>query len=160
MVSSCPSHWYLILDPCQPLRCWLELLVTMSGHWVCLLIKPVVVHYCVCQSVCLKTCRHIARCMMNGDLLKLCISCRVPWCQQCVKFWWWPSDPIKFKKSFIVLFTLFYGPLCSIAVTRSQFLRRLLCGHAQTAAVWKTVAVNLDKPRGCPKSSSTSRARK
>ena len=31
----------------------------------------------------------------------------------------------------------------SIAVTRSQFLRRLLRDHAQTAAVWKTVAVNL-----------------
>ena len=26
--------------------------------------------------------------------------CRVPWCQQCVKFWWWPSDPIKLKKCF------------------------------------------------------------
>ena len=22
---------------------------------------------------------------------------RVPWCQQCVKFWWWPSDPVKLK---------------------------------------------------------------
>ncbi len=22
--------------------------------------------------------------------------CRVPWCQQCVKFWWWPTDPITF----------------------------------------------------------------
>ena len=31
----------------------------------------------------------------------------------------------------------------SIAVTRSQFLRRLLGDHAQTAAVWKTVTVNL-----------------
>ena len=28
----------------------------------------------------------------------------------------------------------------SIAVTRSQFLRRLLRDHAQTAAVWKTIA--------------------
>ena len=31
----------------------------------------------------------------------------------------------------------------SIAVTRPQFLRRLLRDHVQTAAVWKTVAVNL-----------------
>ena len=29
--------------------------------------------------------------------------CRVPWCQQCVTFLWWPSDPIKFKKRFIVV---------------------------------------------------------
>ena len=31
------------------------------------------------------------------------------------------------------------SPYCSIAVTRSQFLRRLLCDHAQTAAVWKAI---------------------
>ncbi len=36
--------------------------------------------------------------------------CRVTWCQQCVKFWWWPGDPgtqFNFKK---FLLTLFYGP--------------------------------------------------
>ena len=29
--------------------------------------------------------------------------CQIPWCQQFVKFWWWPSDPLKFKKYFINL---------------------------------------------------------
>ena len=28
--------------------------------------------------------------------------CRVPWCQQCVKFWWWPSDPLKLKKFYSI----------------------------------------------------------
>ena len=52
-----------------------------------------------------------------------------------------PSDPIKlFKKRFYSIIS--YAVLRtwrSIAVTRSQFLQRLLSDHAQTAAVWKTI---------------------
>ncbi len=41
--------------------------------------------------------------------------CRVPWCQQCVKIWCWPSNPIKLKKLFIVLLCPFeyMSPYCS-----------------------------------------------
>ena len=48
----------------------------------------------------LKTCCHIARHVMNGWLWN-CAStvCRVPWRQQCVNFWWWPSDRIKFTNA-------------------------------------------------------------
>ena len=45
------------------------------------------------------------------------------------------SDPIKFKNFFIVLFNAVLRTWRFIAVTRSQFLRRLLPDHAQTAAV-------------------------
>ena len=27
-------------------------------------------------------------------------ACLVPWCQQCVKFWWWPRALINFLKRF------------------------------------------------------------
>ena len=39
--------------------------------------------------------------------------CRVPWCQKCVKFWWWPSDPIKFKKRFKNLFCILHSKIPS-----------------------------------------------
>ena len=51
---------------------------------------------CVSESVCPKTCRHIARRMMHMADYETLHVCPVPYCQQCVKFWWWPSDPIKF----------------------------------------------------------------
>ena len=55
-----------------------------------------------------------------------------------------PETQLNLKNRFIVLFTLFYGNGArAIAVTRSQFLQRLLRDHAQTSSVWKTVAVNL-----------------
>ena len=46
-----------------------------------------------------------------------------------------PVTQLNLKKPFIVLFTLFYGH----GATRSQFLRRLLHDHTQTAAVWKAI---------------------
>ena len=46
------------------------------------------------------------------------------------------------KKFYSIIYAVL-GTWRSIAVTRSQFLRRLLRDHAQTAAVWQTVAVNL-----------------
>ena len=52
--------------------------------------------------------------------------CRVPWCQQCVKFWWWPSDPITFLKTFYSIIHAVLRTWRFITVTRSQFLRRLL----------------------------------
>ena len=51
---------------------------------------------------------------------------------------------LHFFTRFIVLFTLFYGH-GELAVTRSQFLRRLLRDHAQTAAVWKAIHTSLEK---------------
>ena len=92
----------------------------------------------VCESLCVR--RLGAWWMADYETLHVC---RVPWCQQSVKFWWWPSDPIKFNKPFHSIIYAVLRTWCSIAVTRSQFLRRLLCDHAQTAAVWKTIAVNL-----------------
>ena len=44
--------------------------------------------------------------------------------------------------NFKTLYSIIYAVLRtwrSIAVTRSQFLRRLLRDHAQTAAVWKAI---------------------
>ena len=51
---------------------------------------------CVWVSLCVR--RHVAILlgawwMADYETLHVC---RVPWCQQCVKFWWWLSDPIKF----------------------------------------------------------------
>ena len=43
------------------------------------------------------------------------------------------------KKSYIVIIYAVLRTWRSIAVTRSQFLRRLLRDHAQTAAVWKAI---------------------
>ena len=43
---------------------------------------------------------------------------------------------------FKMFYSIIYAVLrtwCSIAVTRSQFLRRLLRDHVQTAAVWKAI---------------------
>ena len=50
------------------------------------------------------------------------------------------SDPIQFLKTFYSIIYAVLQTWRSIVVTRSQFLRRLLRDHAQTAAVWKTVA--------------------
>ena len=57
------------------------------------------------MSVCLKTCRHIARRMMNGSLImKLCMYVGYHDANNVSSF---SGDPIKLKR-FIVLFTLFY----------------------------------------------------
>ena len=45
----------------------------------------------------------------------------------------------QFKKTFYSIIYAVLRTWRSIAVTRSQFLRRLLRDHAQIAAVWKTV---------------------
>ena len=52
------------------------------------------------------------------------------------------GDPVT-QLNFKTFYSIIYAVLRtwrSIAVTRSQFLQRLLRDHAQTAAVWKTVA--------------------
>ena len=94
---------------------------------------------CVCARVSLCVRRHVAillgACWM-ADYETLHV-CRVSWCQQCVKLWWWPSAPIKFLKRFIVLFMLFYRHSAPYSWRGHSF-----CGscYAQTPAVWKTVA--------------------
>ena len=50
-----------------------------------------------------------------------------------------PVTPIKFKKTFYSIIYAVLRTWHSIAVTRSQFLRRLLRDHAQAAAVWKAI---------------------
>ena len=54
-----------------------------------------------------------------------------------------PVTHLNTKKTFYSIIYAVLRTWRSIAVTRSQFLRRLLRDHAQTAAVWKTVAVHL-----------------
>ena len=54
-----------------------------------------------------------------------------------------PVTQLNLKKTFYSIIYAVLRTWRSIAVTRSQFLRRLLRDHAQSAAVWKTVAVNL-----------------
>ena len=39
-------------------------------------------------------------------LRRVCVFLR---CQQCVKFWWWPSDPIIFLKRFKIVLRCFTG---------------------------------------------------
>ena len=68
--------------------------------------------------------------------------CRVP-CDDANNVSNFGGDPIQFKKRFYSIIYAVLRTWRSIAVTRSQFLRRLLRDHAQTATVWKTVAVNL-----------------
>ena len=59
---------------------------------------------CVCEWVSPSLCvsesvrRHVAILlgawwMADYETLHVC---RVPWCQQCVKFWWWPSDVLQY----------------------------------------------------------------
>ena len=48
------------------------------------------------------------------------------------------GDPV-FKKTFYSIIYAVLRTWRSIAVTRSQFLRRLLCDHVQTATVWKAI---------------------
>ena len=38
--------------------------------------------------------------------------CRVPYCQQCVKFWWWLSDPINFYFLLLLFFVTSSSTLC------------------------------------------------
>ena len=93
------------------------------------------VRACVCEWVCVSE-DMSPYCSADYETLHVCW---VPWCQQCVKFWWWPSDPMKFKKNFYSIIFAVLRTWRSIAVTQSQFLRRLLRDRAQTAAVWKTI---------------------
>ena len=53
---------------------------------------------CVCVCVCIYIRGHVAILlgawwMADYETLHVC---PVPYCQKCVKFWWWPSDPITF----------------------------------------------------------------
>ena len=50
--------------------------------------------------------------------------CRVPWYQQCVKFWWWPSDPIKLKKTFYSIICVCPKTYCSV---HDEWLIMKLC---------------------------------
>ena len=68
-------------------------------------------------------------------IMKLCIYFGYHDANNVSNFGGDPVSQLNLKKRFIVLFMLFYR-----AVTRSQFLRRLLRDHTQTAAVWKTEA--------------------
>ena len=54
-----------------------------------------------------------------------------------------PVTKLNLKKRFYSIIYAVLRTWRSIAVTRSQFLRRSLRDHAHTAAAWKTVAVNL-----------------
>ena len=50
--------------------------------------------------------------------------CPVPYCQQCVKFWWRSSDPIKFNKCNCVCVSGDMSPYCS---TPDEWLIMKLC---------------------------------
>ena len=50
-----------------------------------------------------------------------------------------PLSQLNYKKTFYSIIYAVLRTLRSIAVTWSQFLRRLLRDHAQTAAVWKVI---------------------
>ena len=49
-----------------------------------------------------------------------------------------PVTQLNIKKNYSIIYAVLRTRR-SIAVTRSQFLRRLLRDHAQTAAVWKAI---------------------
>ena len=107
---------------------------------------------CVCVSECvyLRTCRHIARRMMQ-----LCMYVGYHSANNVSNFGGDPVTQLNFKN----LYSIIYAVLRtwhSIAVMQSQFLRRLLRDHAQTAAVWKTIADNTIKWPYQPKHSPSS----
>ena len=62
---------------------------------------------CVCVRACVRACVRVCVCVraVSSVLLgtwwmadyETLHVCPVPYSQQCVKFWWWPSDPIKFN---------------------------------------------------------------
>ena len=73
--------------------------------------------------------------------LEYCVRVDVLPCQQCVRFWWSPSDPIKFLKRLKKCYAVLRARR-TVAVTRPLELWLLLRDHAQAAGVWKTDAVN------------------
>ena len=82
----------LRLHNCYFVLVWLTCQTPAVGG----LIVCVCVCVCVCVWVSLCVRRHVALLlgawwMADYETLHVC---RVPWCQQCVKFWWWPSDQI------------------------------------------------------------------
>ena len=95
----------------------------------------------MCVSVCPKTCRHIARRMSPHDewlIMKLCMYVGYHDANNVSNF---GGDPVT-QLHFLTFNSIIYAVLRtwrSIAVTRSQFLRRLPRDHAQTAAVWKAI---------------------
>ena len=64
---------------------------------------------CVHEAVCPKTCRHIARRMMNGWLWNFAGMSGTMMPTLCQNVGGDPVTQFNLKKRFIVLFTLFYG---------------------------------------------------
>ena len=88
---------------------------------------------CVWVSLCVR--RHVAILlgtwwMAEYETLHVC---RVPWCQQCVNFWWWPSDPIKFKKRFKKFICQFvFQNMCSAGYHENMIGRTYFGGDQVT----------------------------
>ena len=75
-------------------------------------------------------------------IMTLCIYVRYHDANKVSNFGGDPVIQLNLKKNYSII-DVVLRTWCSIAVMRSQFLRRLLCDHVQNAAVWKTIAVNL-----------------
>ena len=105
---------------------WYDRLV---GH------QPFVVYLCVCVSAGMSP-----YCSAHDEwlIMKLCMYVGYHTANNVSNFGGDPVTQLNLIKRVIVLFTLFLRTWRSIAVTRSQFLRRLLRDHAQTAALGET----------------------
>ena len=93
---------------------------------------------CVSESVCPKTCRHIGRCLMNVLIMKLCMYVGYRDANNVSNVGGDPMTQINVKTFYSIIYAVL-RTWRSIALTRSQFLRQLLCDHAQTSAVWKVI---------------------
>ena len=111
-VRTCACAYHILCTrECACMRMWTCVCVWVSNirlvisYWYGQLVghKPLVVYLCVhpCVYPCVRR-GHVAI-LLSAWLMadyETVRVCRVPYCQQCIKCWWWPSDPIKFEKRF------------------------------------------------------------
>ena len=103
---------------------------------------PAVGGLIVCEFVCPQTCQILSHyCSAHDEwlIMKLCMYVGYHDANNVSNVGGDPVTQLNFKKT---SYSIIYSVLRtwrSIAMTRSQFLRRLLHDHAQTAAVWKAI---------------------
>ena len=98
--------------------------------------QPLVVYLCVCVSADMSP-----YCSAHDEwlIMKLCMYIGYHTANNVSNFGGDPVIQLHFFKAFYSNIYAVLRTWRSIAVTRSQFLRRLLRDHAQTAAVWQAI---------------------
>ena len=82
---------------------------------------------CICLSADISPC-----CSAHDEwlIMKLLQVCQVQYCQQCVKFWWWPNYMLTFKSNDMIVQWHNKFTLQSHYEKPARSWRRLLWAHA------------------------------